>query len=302
MLTILSFGGGQDSQAIAMMLIHDPGFRQKYAPGELIAIMADTANEYPHTVAHVERMRKYFSINDIPFFLVGEEYRTDSWKGGLVFQWTRGIPTIGSKAYPKTCTDNLKIRPIYKFLAKYLEDKGYGMAYAKKSLYGYMESHGKIRVLIGIARGEEKRVGDPDKVPNKWMRDTVEMQYPLVDLGMNRDDCQTYLHGMESKTGIPCPYPSNCIFCPFNQEFDLVWQHRHMPEKLDEWMALEAAKLEGDVTQRIISDKKSLGVWGKPNFPLSMVLEKALEKYGHMSDAELNTYKFSHGHCVSSTY
>jgi hypothetical protein len=35
-------------------------------------------------------------------------------------QFLRATSTCGSKAFRKTCTDNLKIKPIYRFLEKWI--------------------------------------------------------------------------------------------------------------------------------------------------------------------------------------
>jgi len=35
---------------------------------------------------------------------------------------------------------------------------------------------------------------------------------------------------------------------------------------------------------------------------IAQVLAAAIEKYGHISDEELNEFRMSHGHCVSNGY
>lgn len=299
-LTILSFGAGQDSQTIAAKLILDPAFRSKYAPGELIAIMADTGNEHPHTLDHVAKMRPIFEAAGIPFFFVGDEFRAPSWQGGLLGQWSRGRASVGSKAYVKSCTDKLKIQPIYKCLADYLEGRGFGSSSRKKSLYAYTAEHGKIKVLIGIAAGEEKRANKSNSGAAKWMLNNIEIEYPLLDLGMDRSACQSFLHSVEQDLGVACPMPSNCMYCPFNQEFDLVWLKRNHPAKLEEWIGFEDRKIEA--WSELQEPEKNLGVWGKAGISLRDKVAEAVEQYGDMSDKDLNEYKFSHGHCVSSAY
>lgn len=53
-LTILSFGGGQDSTTILYKLVFDADFKARYAPGDLLVLMADTGNEHPETYSHVK--------------------------------------------------------------------------------------------------------------------------------------------------------------------------------------------------------------------------------------------------------
>ena len=302
MITVLSYGAGQDSHTILTKLIMDPAYREQYAPGELIVVMSDTGNEHPHTYRTVRAAAQFCAKHSVPFHFIGDRYKSDSWQGGLIGQWARGVPTVGSKAYPKTCTDKLKIQPIYKKLAELFEVRGYGPALRKQSLYGYAARHGKLRVLIGIAKGEESRAKGTANNANKWLRENVELVYPLLEQGMDRAACQTYLHSMESVTGIPAPMPSNCMFCPFNQEFDLVWLQRNHPEQLTQWMQLEADKIASDHQRPNHNPDKNFGVWGKAGVTLADNLRDGLTQYGHMSNAELHQYKFSHGHCVASGY
>tara|TARA_R100000951_G_scaffold83600_1_gene71352 strand:- start:1549 stop:2457 length:909 start_codon:yes stop_codon:yes gene_type:complete len=302
MITILSYGAGQDSHTILTELLTDPAYRAEHAPGELIVIMSNTGNEHPHTYRTVRQAAQFCADHGVTFHFLGDAYKTEAWQGGLVGQWERGIATVGSKSYPKTCTDKLKIQPIYKKLAELLEARGYGKAYRKQSLYGYAARHGKLRVLIGIACGEEKRAKGVAANPNKWLRENVELVYPLLSEGMDRAACQSYLKATEPVTGIPCPMPSNCMFCPFNQEFDLVWLHRNHPEELEKWIDLEANKIASDHQRPTHDPAKNFGVWGKTGVTLADNLADGIAKYGAMTDAELHEYKFSHGHCVASGY
>lgn len=51
-LTVLSYGGGQDSTALILKVIHDESFRAKYIPGDFIVVMADTGNEHKETIEY----------------------------------------------------------------------------------------------------------------------------------------------------------------------------------------------------------------------------------------------------------
>ncbi len=48
-LTVLAFGGGQDSTAILYRIALDKAFRSRYVKGDLLVLMSDTGNEHPHT-------------------------------------------------------------------------------------------------------------------------------------------------------------------------------------------------------------------------------------------------------------
>lgn len=291
-LTVLSFGGGQDSTTLLYKYVNDPIFRATYAPNRFLVVMADTGDEHPETVKHVEWVKSYCLEHNIEFAHITPElgFHSEKW------QSLRGFynlsKTVGSKAFPKTCTDRLKIRPIYKFLENWLS-KEYGVSCnRKKGLKEFAAEHGKINMIIGIAKGEESRMTDASTAPEAWKRLAINMVYPLVDLGLDRAACQEYMGSLD----LPVPPPSNCILCPFMSDIELLWLHRFMNEDLQDWIRIEAAKLAANTHM----GDRNLGVWGVKN--LSVKLAEVIAKHDHMTDEDLNEYKFSHGHCVKSKY
>ncbi len=52
-LTMLSFGGGQDSTAILYRLLYEPELTSRCVPGRLVVCMSDTGNEHPATLLHI---------------------------------------------------------------------------------------------------------------------------------------------------------------------------------------------------------------------------------------------------------
>lgn len=286
-ITLLSFGGGQDSTAILLKIIHDPSFKSSYVKGRVVVIMADTKNEHPETYEHVDLIMKLCMMHNIEFHLLDPKgYTSDTWALGLVGFYELK-KAVGSKAFPKTCTDKLKITPIYNFLERRLNPK----STRKKAFHEYAAVYGKLSVLIGIAKGEEKRAaGTP---PQAWMQKTIDRKFPLLDLGMDRQACQDYIEQF-----MKVPPPSNCILCPFMSLQELLYLYRHYPEWYHRWVAIEAAKIENNKDK--VSPDKNLGVWGKKLLP--EVLIEAQEKFGHMTTEELREYKMSHGHCVASKY
>ena len=147
-------------------------------------------------------------------------------------------------------------------------------------------------MIIGIAKGEESRMTDASTAPEAWKRLAINMVYPLVDLGLDRAACQEYMGSLD----LPVPPPSNCILCPFMSDIELLWLHRFMNEDLQDWIRIEAAKLAANTHM----GDRNLGVWGVKN--LSVKLAEVIAKHDHMTDEDLNEYKFSHGHCVKSKY
>ena len=122
-LTILSFGGGQDSTTILFKLVLDKNFREQYISqnGKLLVLFANTHNEHPETYKYIEEIIKPFcNTHKIEFIQINNDmgYHGNSWLS-LTHQWQNNKPTIGSVAYPKTCTHNLKLVPQFNYVEKW---------------------------------------------------------------------------------------------------------------------------------------------------------------------------------------
>lgn len=292
-LTVLSFGGGQDSTAILLMLIHNQPFRLKYAPGKLIVIMADTHNEHNETYEHVKEIQKLCQMWQIEFFFLTDGTHTSqSWSKGLI-NFYESKNAVGSKAFPKTCTDKLKIVPIYNFLDQWIHERYQTEKVGRKeAIKEFVSKNGKINVLLGIAAEEESRMSPNGSSSHKWFNTCINKQYPLVEeLNWNRQKCQTYIAEFMN-----IPPPSNCILCPFMSLQELLYLYRFLPEWYYRWVQIEANKIQANLHM----GDKNLGVWGKKLLP--EVLIEAETKFGHMTNDELKEYKMSHGHCVKSKY
>ncbi len=384
-LTVLSFGGGQDSTTILHLLVEEPAFRKKYAPNDLLLIMSDTGNEHPSTYQHVDRMMRYAKKNNIEFTLLTPDkaYHSDKWQDLKSFY--RRTNTVGSKGgFKKTCTDNLKLQPIYKYLEDYIHEKyDLDKKGGKRAFNEYAEKHGKILMMIGISKGEESRrikytekfyqskglkisieglskekikikerdekrklsknkwllkearpIKDPEgkfliipvnsdypkdqphepkeltfdgKFPEPlWKKNSLTVQYPLIDMGIDRFAAQTYI----SSIGETIPLPSNCMICPYLSDSELVWLEKFYPEEYKDWVEIEANKIEKykddlepkknlGVSGAVKKDNKT-GIWAAERLP--QVLERAKKKTCDMTDEELFEYKMTHGHCVASQY
>lgn len=88
---------------------------------------------------------------------------------------------IGSKSFPKSCSQQLKISVIYRFLEELLAHD-YGVSFgSKRGFHEYTALIGeKITVMIGLSAEEAgRRLSKNDKA-SKWMRETVERVYPLT--------------------------------------------------------------------------------------------------------------------------
>lgn len=310
-LTILSFGAGQDSTYILYKIIRDSFYRAKFVKGKLIVVMSDTGNEHRHTYEHVEYIKKLCLDNDIEFYFLTADmgYHPNTWPT-LEFQMKKNN-SIMSMMMPRSCTDNLKIKPFYNFLNVWIANNIYGenlppSTRNKKWIQKYFNDHGKIHVIIGIAAGEEGRVKKtkkekkaaqmdlfkkPKRAVNVWMNKCINRFYPMIIEGIDRQKAQDYILA----TPWDLPFPSNCKFCPFLTKPEMLWMYRFYPEDWYEWVQYEINKRYYHP-----GEKRNLGVKGEKTLP--EILAEAIEEFGDWTDDQLNEYKMSHGHCVNSQY
>lgn len=312
-LTVLSFGGGQDSMALLLLYIHDPSFRARYAPGDFLVVMADTGDEHPHTYALIDKVKLLCAQHEIPFFFLHKSmgFHRASWPD-LISPQLRDEgdeykPTL-VQLRTKTCTLQLKLDPIYKFVDQWINDHyGYGLkshpggGCLKQAIKRFHQENGEIHVLIGFAKGEESRRDKSLKMEARIREadeDTfwkaVVREFPLIDRGMGRPECQALIatHGFKV-------YPSNCMRCPYMSPEELYWLFLHYPEKYDEWVLIEQRKIE-----RFAGTAKNHGVFNTKEL-IPDRLAKVQKKYAHMGRAELlaalDDWKMNHG-CTSGSY
>lgn len=306
-LTVLSMGLGQDSHTILFKYVFDPEFRRRYAPGKLLVLFADTHNEHDMTYQYRDEVTIPFcKKHGIEFVCITNDmgYHANTWQS-LTGQWENGKPTVGSVAYVKSCTHKLKLEPQWRYVERLLSDRYDDVPFdARKRAYvHFAKYYGKIRWLVGIAKGEESRVAEAEKEKRVWKRQAIVVEYPLIDLGMNRADCQHYIRGL----GYPVPMPSNCMFCPYgSNHLEILWMYHAIPERFYEWVAYEQAKLDAHTDV-----ERNLGVSGRLHkegerkgeaITLLDLLEEAKLKYPDATLEQLQEYKWSHGHCVESKY
>lgn len=312
-LTVLSYGGGQDSAALLLLYLFNPDFRKRFASGDFLVVMSNTGDEHDHTYAWVETTKSLCAKHKVPFFFLTKDmgYHIPSWPDLITPQLREQgefKPTLVQLG-TKTCTMQLKLGPIYKFLDEWINDKyGYGFPVNEKSrgcrkraIKRFGEENGKIRILIGFAAGEESRAENSLKLERKqheseqdsfWRH--IERSFPLIDLGLDREACQELIasHGFNV-------LPSNCMRCPYMSPEELLWLHIHHPGKFEEWERIERNKLD-----RFRGTEKNHGVFNTKE-PLAAKLEKVKAKYAHMPHTELlmflNDWKMNHG-CGSGGY
>lgn len=306
-LTVLSFGAGQDSTYILYKIIRDPAYRYKFIRGRLIVIVCDTGDEHAYTYKHIKFIEGLCKEHQIEFYFITSDmgYHPKTWPG-LICQMKRNN-TLMSMMFPRSCTDNLKIKPFYNFLNVYIARKYYGQNLPSSTrnkdwINRFAEEHGKINVILGIAADEEHRIKEDkaqqlnlfDKAKRTqpvWMAKSILKSYPMIIEGIDRQKAQIYILA----TPWPLPMPSNCKRCPFLSKQEILWLYRFHPSDFYEWVELEKAKIN-----KCSHLERNLGVKGEKM--LTEILEEAITEFGHWTDEQLHEYKMSHGHCVKSKY
>lgn len=313
-LCVLSYGGGQESTALLLLHRYSAEFRARYVPdGRLLVIFCDTGDEHQGTYAYLGEAKQFCAAQGIPFLHItgAMGYHTGHWGEGLVGQY-RATHTVGSVAFPKSCSVELKVAPFYKALEAWIaREYRLGEPGNKRAFYRYRERYGPLRVLIGFAAGEERRIARAAATPSsrrrraragqrtrrttppaRWMQQCIERVYPLIELGMTRAACQEYTRSV----GHTVPPPSLCRHCPFTTLRELLWRWHADRSSVEEWFELERAKLEAN---RHMADK---------NYPvfktmtLPSALELARQRYGRLSFAELDALRMREGHCVRTRF
>lgn len=291
-LTVVSFGAGQDTIYFVHRILTDRSFYDKHIQGRLLIVGSDTGEEHPHTYEAIERIKVWCAGNDdVEFHWVTPDmgFHPRTWQS-LSGQY-RLNKSVGSAAFLQTCTDNLKVKVVDNFVEDWIK-REYGYTSTRKKAYSdFFVDHGKIRLILGFASAEESRTSNGNKFDPVWKKKVIERYYPLILDGTDR---QAAINYNEANIHFKV-WPSNCMICFYSSDQEILWLYRNYPQKWNEWVAMEAAKLG-----KYKDAEKNLGVYGKITLPQK--LERAIALYGHWSDEELNEYKYSHGHCIKSKY
>lgn len=216
--TFFSFGGGVQSTAIALRLIHEPK-----AFGELglprLIIFADTGAETSQTYQHVEQMFELLAAAGYDTAVVTAK-RKDGNSSSILDDpegARMGISTPpyftrnadGSKGLLlRQCTQEYKITPIQKRIRVEL-------GYVPRQVV----PRRSVNLWLGISIDEAHRMKDNR---DKWLINT----YPLIEWNWDRARCAVYC---QEKLNYPVP-KSACYFCPFTHHSEWVRRKQLEPE------------------------------------------------------------------------
>ena len=198
-MIIVSYGAGTDSTAM-LGLLHKQGVR----PDQIT--FADTGDEKPHTYAFIELVREWCKKVGFPDVeivrWIDREGRTRVLSEDCIAQKTLPSAAFGFKG----CSTKYKIQPQER---RDREDPRCREVW---------EAGGRVVKMIGYEAGEERRMRPSD--------DKYEYRYPLIDAGMDREDCIDMITGY---MGLPRPGKSSCFFCPQQKKQEWMQLKREYP-------------------------------------------------------------------------
>jgi hypothetical protein len=214
-VNFFSFGGGVQSTAIALMLIHQP---QRFSKLPDYIVFADPGAESPQTYRHIKKMFRLLVDAGFECRIIRPKQAIQHSNRGLqtVPWFTRSLSdNVGMLR--RQCTREYKIDPINRFIRKEL-------GYEK----GERVKVGSAIVWLGISTDEIKRVRIN---PRKWINNF----YPLIEMNIDRNECQllnySYLDYLVPK--------SSCYFCPFTKRTEWERRKKEDPRAFNRAVALD---------------------------------------------------------------
>jgi hypothetical protein len=187
-MIVLAYGAGTDSTGILV------GWKERglQETDPIVRILfADTGGERPETYAYIhDVMQPWLAANGFPPITIVR-------KGGIQETLEENClrkNMLPSLAYGfKSCSQKFKVGPQDVF---FNNDPAARDWWARGQL---------VTKLIGYEAREEKRWKNAKRSDGKY-----EYEFPLVDWGWNRAECQAAI----LRAGLPLPGKSACFFCP----------------------------------------------------------------------------------------
>lgn len=220
MLRILSLGAGVQSTTLALMAA-----RGEIAPLDY-AIFADTQSEPQAVYDHLERLRAP-GVLPFPVLVVSKgSLRQEILDAcaGKHGAWGRpplfvANPDGTAGQTRRQCTQDYKLDPIYRKVRE--------LAGIKPRSRG--PKHVAVEQIIGISVDEAHRQKD---ARFRWIRHV----YPLVELGLNRNDCLKKLAAWDWSAP-----KSACTFCPYHSDAMWLDMQRNDPASFADAIAVDRA-------------------------------------------------------------
>lgn len=208
---VISFGGGVQSSAMLLM-----GLDGMFGDIPGAAVFSDTKGEPSDVYDWIEFMRQEvapFPIHVCSFGSLIEGVEAKRMKASIPWHSTK--LSGGHLLMPRFCTTSYKIEPFQKMARKLAPKRA------------------PIETWIGISTDEAHRMK-----PSRNNRFTH--RWPLIELGMSRDDCIAYV---QAKTGFTPPR-SACWFCPFKADNEWQKMKQDNPDLFSQACAFDEAHRE----------------------------------------------------------
>lgn len=222
----LSLGAGVQSSVLALLLSRsDPYLLELGFPKPDAAVFADTGWEPEYVYRHLDWLEEQL---DYPLIRVSDGDIKTNLKQGRTVSGHRFVDVPLFTVNPdgkkgmlrRQCTSHYKVRPIYREIRKRAGGKR-GRPFPKDT---YAE------MWLGISRDEVARI-KPSREP--W----VEHRWPLVDLGMSRQDCVEWFAAEYPGRHLP---RSACVICPYRSDEHWLELKRSEPDSYDEAVKFDA--------------------------------------------------------------
>ena len=259
----ISLGAGVQSTALYLMAAAG-----SILPTPQAAIFADTQWEPEYVYHHLAWLQ---SLNlPIPIITVtaGNLYR-NTWEGRRVNAVDDRNPFTEVPTFVKDengkisigqrqCTQNYKVKPVYEKIRELL---------GRPPRTGWREPP-HAAVWLGISTDEWMR-GKPPR--EKW----VEAQYPLLEAGLNRQQCQQWFKDRYPDRQL---LKSSCVGCPYHNNRDWIALQKNAPRQMAAAVRLDAhLQTEARIARERSGKAQYLHRSGKPLGEALALLNKAAE-------------------------
>lgn len=243
-LRTISYGGGV--QSTALVVLATQGRLDDVVGGPIdAALFANVGDdsEHPTSLSYVRDVATPWAAER--GLAVHELHRVtrDGERETLLGRLTTG--TQASPAFPvraangapgtRSCTADFKVRVIAKWL------KAHGAS-----------AENPATVCIGISTDEFERASNKRRAP--W----ENAVYPLLNLGMSRNDCMRLI----ADAGLPVPGKSSCYFCPFHRP--QMWAEMRRDEPTLFWQSVELERTLNRRRDTLGKDRLWLTRFAKP--------------------------------------
>jgi len=311
-LTIISHGMGTDTCTIMELFLLDSKkagkpMHKKYIKGEVLVIFSDLRVEYPETYKWIKRQEEICKKLGWTFIRLTPEmgYHPNLVHSTVMAKSIRdwwynsfAIASVAGGQQKKICTFRWKISPIWDFVSAMLDQAYFEESYnhasnRKRAITEYgKQSKKKINLIIGFTKGEEKRIDAAKKKEKEDSKNKnayeayIKRFFPLKDKGMTRQDCIDFFRETLKKEP---PRPSNCMYCHYQSEAEVLHLSRKYPKIFADWKKLEKRKIK-DTLEKGKDPEKNYGVKGK--YTMTKFLEKAKNKKLKDNDIIILSRKF----------